>query len=268
MKKFIKIILSLFLVILFLITSTGIGLWYLWSSNLPYIGSIRDYSPPVITEVFSDDGQIIGQFWDERRILVPLDEISRHIINAFTAAEDSRFFQHKGIDFLSILRAFFKNIKSGRIEQGGSTITQQVTKSILLKSFERTYKRKVREVLLSLQIEREFSKGEILYLYLNQIYMGHGLYGVEAASQVYFGKKASELTIAQSALLAGLAQAPSRDSPIKHLDRAKIRQKYVLVRMKAEGFIDDEQFEEALETKLEIQPNKEQYPQRAPYFLE
>ena len=268
MKKFIKIILSLFLVILFLITSTGIGLWYLWSSNLPYIGSLRDYNPPIITEVFADDGQIIGQFSDERRILVPLDEISRHIINAFIAAEDSRFFQHKGIDFLSILRALFKNIKSGRIEQGGSTITQQVTKSILLKSFARTYKRKVREVLLSLQIEREFSKGEILYLYLNQLYMGHGLYGVEAASQLYFGKKASELTIAQSALLAGLAQAPSRDSPIKHLDRAKIRQKYVLERMKAEGFIDDEQFEEALETKLEIQPNKEQYPQRAHYFLE
>jgi len=268
MKKLIKITLSLFLVILFLITSTGIGLWYLWSSNLPYIGFLRDYNPPVITEVFADDGQIIGQFSDERRILVPLDEISRHIIDAFIAAEDARFFQHRGIDLSSILRALLKNIKSGRIEQGGSTITQQVTKSLLLKNFAKTYKRKVREVLLSLQIEREFSKGEILYLYLNQIYLGHGLYGVETASQVYFGKKASELTIAQSALLAGLAQAPSRDSPIKHLDRAKIRQKYVLERMKAEGFIDDKQFEEALETRLEIQPNKEQYPQRAPYFLE
>ncbi len=268
MKKFIKITLSLFLVILFLITSTGIGLWYLWSSNLPYIGSLRDYNPPVITEVLADDGQIIGQFSDERRILVPLDEISRYIIDAFIAAEDARFFQHRGIDLSSILRALLKNIKAGRIEQGGSTITQQVTKSLLLKNFAKTYKRKVREVLLSLQIEREFSKGEILYLYLNQIYLGHGLYGVETASQVYFGKKASELTIAQSALLAGLAQAPSRDSPIKHLDRAKIRQKYVLERMKAEGFIDDEQFEEALETRLEIQPNKEQYPQKALYFLE
>ncbi len=268
MKKFIKITLSLFLVILFLITSTGIGLWYLWSSNLPYIGSLRDYNPPVITEVLADDGQIIGQFSDERRILVPLDEISRYIIDAFIAAEDARFFQHRGIDLSSILRALLKNIKSGRIEQGGSTITQQVTKSLLLKNFAKTYKRKVREVLLSLQIEREFSKGEILYLYLNQTYLGHGLYGVETASQVYFGKKASELTIAQSALLAGLAQAPSRDSPIKHLDRAKIRQKYVLERMKAEGFIDDEQFEEALETRLEIQPNKEQYPQKALYFLE
>jgi len=268
MKTFIKITLFIFLLILFLMSVAGIGLWYLWSSNLPYIGSLKDYNPPIVTEVFADDGQIIGQFWDERRILAPLEQISNHTINAFVAAEDGRFFQHKGIDPLSILRALFKNVKAGRIEQGGSTITQQVTKSLLLKNPARTYKRKVREVLLSLQIESEFSKEEILYLYLNQIYLGHSLYGIEAASQVYFGKKASELNIAESALLAGLAQAPSRDSPIKHFDRAKLRQRYVLERVKVEGFIDDEEFEEALKTKLEIQPNKEQYAKRAPYFLE
>jgi len=268
MKKLIKIALFVFLVIFFLIASTGIALWYLWSSNLPYIGSLKDYNPPIITEVFADDGQAIGQFWDERRILVPLEEISNHAINAFIAAEDARFFQHGGIDFLSILRALFKNIMARRIEQGGSTITQQVTKSLLLKNPEKTYRRKLREALLSLQIEREFSKEKILYLYLNQIYLAHGLYGVEAASQIYFGKKAKELNIAESALLAGLAQAPSRDSPIKHFDRAKLRQKYVLERMKTEGFIDDKQFEEALNTKLKIKPNKEQGPRKAPYFLE
>jgi penicillin-binding protein 1A len=268
MRKFIKITLFLFLVILFLITSTGIGLWYLWSSNLPYVGSLKEYNPPIITKVFADDGEIIGQFWDERRILVPLDGISKYVIDAFIAAEDARFFQHRGIDFLSIVRAFFKNIRAGRIEQGGSTITQQVIKSLLLKNPARTYKRKVREALLALQIEREFSKEEILYLYLNQIYLGHRQYGVEAASQAYFGKKASELNIAESALLAGLARAPSKDSPVKHLDRAKLRQRYVLERMKADGSIDDEQFNEALKTKLEIQPNEEQYPQKAPYFLE
>lgn len=268
MKKLIKITIFVFLVIFLSIASIGIALWYLWSSNLPYIGSLKDYNPPIITEIFADDGQVIGQFWDERRILVPLDEVSNHTINAFVAAEDARFFKHSGIDFLGILRALFKNIKARRIEQGGSTITQQVTKSLLLKNPARTYKRKLREALLSLQIERGFSKEKILYLYLNQIYLAHGLHGVEAASQVYFGKKASELNIAESALLAGLSQAPSRDSPIKHFDRAKIRQKYVLERMNAEGFIDDKEFQEALKTKLKIKPNKEQNPQKVPYFLE
>ncbi len=268
MRRFIKIALALFVAVLLLITSMGIALWYIWSSNLPYIGSLKDYNPPIITEVFANDGQIIGQFWDERRILVPIEEIPDHTIDAFIGAEDDRFFQHKGIDLSSILRALFKNIKAGRIEQGGSTITQQVTKSLLLKNPARTYKRKVREALLSLQIEREFSKGEILYRYLNQIYLGNRLYGIEAASQGYFGKKTSELSIAESALLAGLAQAPSRDSPIKHPERAKLRQKYVLERMKAEGYIDDKEFEEASNTKLEIQPKEEQYSKRAPYFLE
>jgi penicillin-binding protein 1A len=268
MKKCIKIGLFLILFITLLIASTGIALWYIWSSNLPYIGSLKNYNPPIITKVFSDDGQIIGKFSDEKRVLVPLEKIPTHTINAFTAVEDARFFQHKGIDFLGIMRAFFKNIKARRIEQGGSTITQQVTKSLLLKNPARTYKRKVREVLLSLQIEKEFSKDKILYLYLNQIYMGHGLYGIEAASEVYFGKDTRELNIAESALLAGLAQAPSRDDPIKHFNRAKLRQKYVLGRMKDEGFINDKQFQEALTTKLTIKSEKERYSKKAPYFLE
>ena len=268
MKKLIKIGLFLFLFFTLLVASTGIALWYLWSSNLPYIGSLKNYNPPIITKIFADDGQIIGKFSDEKRVLVPLDEISPHTINAFIAVEDSRFFQHKGIDFLGILRALFKNIKARRIEQGGSTITQQVTKSLLLKNPARTYKRKVREALLSLQIEKEFSKDKILYLYLNQIYMGHGLYGIEAASEVYFGKETRELNTAESALLAGLAQAPSRDDPIKHFNRAKLRQKYVLGRMKDEGFINEKQFNEALQTELIIQSEKEKYHKKAPYFLE
>ena len=268
MKKCIKIGLFLILFLTLLITSTGIALWYLWSSNLPYIGSLKNYNPPIITKVFAEDGQIIGKFSDEKRVLVPLNKIPTHTINAFTAVEDARFFQHKGIDFLGIARALFKNIKARRIEQGGSTITQQVTKSLLLKNPARTYKRKVREALLSLQIEKEFSKNKILYLYLNQIYMGHGLYGIEAASEVYFGKETRELNTAESALLAGLAQAPSRDDPIKHFNRARLRQKYVLERMKDEGFLNDKQFKEALKTKLTIKSEKEQYPKKAPYFLE
>jgi penicillin-binding protein 1A len=268
MKKLAIIGMIGFVVVFLSLASLGVALWYLWSSNLPYIGTLKDYNPPIITEVFADDGQLIGQFWEEKRILVPVSDISPHLIDAFVAAEDARFFKHQGIDVLGIIRALMKNLKAGRIEQGGSTITQQITKSLLLKNPERTYKRKAREALLSLQIEKEFTKEEILHLYLNQIYLGQGLYGVEAASQTYFGKPASELNIAEAALLAGLAQAPSRDSPIKHLDRAKARQRYVLERMKIEGFISQGELEEALLTELTVREKGEGRPHEAPYFLE
>jgi penicillin-binding protein 1A len=268
MKTVFKIGLFGFIIVFLAIAGIGLGLWYVWSSNLPYIGSLKNYNPPIITEILDDKGQVITQFSDERRILIPLEQVSYHTIKAFIAAEDDRFFEHKGIDFVSIARALFKNIMAGKIEQGGSTITQQVTKSLLLKNPARTYKRKVREALLSLQIEREFSKEEILYLYLNQIYLGHGQYGVEAASRTYFGKTASELSIAESAVLAGLAQAPSKDSPIKHLDRAKIRQKYVLDRMREEGFISDQEHEEALAAPLYIRPEKDEILEKAAHFIE
>ena len=268
MKLVIKISLFGFIIVFLAVAGIGVALWYLWSSNLPYIGSLKNYNPPIITEILDDKGQVITQFSDEKRILVPLEQVSYHTVKAFIAAEDDRFFEHKGIDFVSIARAFFKNIMAGKIEQGGSTITQQVTKSLLLKNPARTYKRKVREALLSLQIEREFSKEEILYLYLNQIYLGHGQYGVEAASRTYFGKKASELSIAESAVLAGLAQAPSKDSPIKHFDRAKTRQKYVLERMREEGFISDQEHEEALAEPLYIRPEEDEVLEKAAHFIE
>jgi penicillin-binding protein 1A len=268
MKLVIKISLFGFLIVFLAVAGIGVSLWYLWSSNLPYIGSLKNYDPPIITEILDDKGQVITQFSDEKRILVPLEQVSYHTVKAFIAAEDDRFFEHKGIDFVSIARAFLKNIMAGKIEQGGSTITQQVTKSLLLKNPARTYKRKVREALLSLQIEREFSKEEILYLYLNQIYLGHGQYGVEAASRTYFGKKASELSIAESAVLAGLAQAPSRDSPIKHFDRARNRQKYVLERMREEGFISDQEYEEALAEPLYIRPEEDEVLEKAAHFIE
>ncbi|MBN1225843.1 MAG: PBP1A family penicillin-binding protein [Deltaproteobacteria bacterium] len=269
MKKFFIIVLILFISAFFLVISAGMALWYLWSSNLPYIGSLKDYNPPIITEVFSEDGIVISSFFDEKRILVSLDNVSENLIHAFIAAEDARFFQHGGIDFSGILRALIKNIMAGKIEQGGSTITQQVTKSLLLKNPERTYKRKAREALLSLQIERALSKEKILYLYLNQIYLGHGLYGVGAASQVYFGKEVKDLSIAESALLAGLAKAPSRDDPVNHLDRAKKRQRYVLERMREERFITNEEFEAALNEELDLEPYKKEDPLKdVPYFTE
>ncbi|MBW1851550.1 MAG: transglycosylase domain-containing protein, partial [Deltaproteobacteria bacterium] len=206
MKRFLKFILWLFSCGAFLGCCIGVYLWYVWSSNMPYIDSMKEYRPPIITEFFSDHGEVIGRFWFEKRIIIPLERLPNSLINAFLAAEDARFFEHRGVDFPSIVRALYKNLASGKIEQGGSTITQQVTRSLLLRNTKRTYRRKAREAILSIQLERNFSKDRILFLYLNQIYLGHGAYGVEAAARTYFGKPAEDLDIAESALLAGLPQ--------------------------------------------------------------
>jgi penicillin-binding protein 1A len=268
LKKVIRFLIFGFAALCLFLIAIGAVLYYFWSSNLPYIGSLREYNPPIITEIYSDDGQLIGRFWDEKRIVVSLDQVPTQLINAFIAAEDARFFKHEGVDFHSIFRAFIKNLVAGQIEQGGSTITQQVTRSLLLKSQERTYKRKAREAILSLQIEKSFSKEQILFLYLNQIYMGHGTYGVEAASLTYFDKKADELNLAESALLAGLPQAPSRYSPIQNLDRAKARQKYVLERMREEGFISKAEEIEAFNTPIVITGKGESSFEKSPCFTE
>ncbi|MBW2063863.1 MAG: PBP1A family penicillin-binding protein [Deltaproteobacteria bacterium] len=268
MKKVIKALIWVFLLLAFVAGGIGAGLWYVWSSNLPYIGSLKEYSPPIISEIYSEDGEVIGRFWEEKRIVVPLDQVPKHLIQAFIAAEDARFFQHQGIDIPGIVRAFVKNLKAGRIEQGGSTITQQVTKSLLLKNPEKTYRRKFREAILSFQIEKNFSKEQILFLYLNQIYLGHGAYGVEAAARTYFNKSVSELSLAESALLAGLPQAPSRYSLINHFDRAKARQKYVLSRMREEGFITEEEERKALQAKVDVTRPEENPFEKAPYFTE
>jgi penicillin-binding protein 1A len=260
-------ILAAFLFALF-VSSTGAVLWYLWSSNLPYIGSIKEYNPPIITEIYSGDGEAIGRFWDEKRILVSLEDVPQNLIDAFVAAEDARFFEHEGVDLMGIVRAFFKNVVAGKIAQGGSTITQQVTRSLLLENREKTYRRKAREAILSLQIEKSFSKERILFLYLNQIYLGHGAYGVEAAARTYFNKKAEDLELAESALLAGLPQAPSRYSPLVNFDKAKGRQRYVLQRMREEGYITEEEQRGALQFALTIQPTEKAAFEQAPYFAE
>jgi penicillin-binding protein 1A len=243
-------------------------IWYVWSSNLPYIGTLKDYRPPLITEIYSDSGEVIGRLWEEKRILVSLDQLPEHLIQAFIAAEDSRFYKHEGVDLLSIIRAFIKNTLAGRIEQGGSTITQQVAKSLLLKDTEKTYRRKVREATLSFQVEKEFPKEKILFLYLNQIYLGQGAYGVESAARTYFDKSAADLNIAESAILAGLTQAPSRYSLMAHFEKAKSRQQYVLQRMKEEGYISREQEVEAWGTEIVINENPERTFEKAPYFTE
>jgi len=268
MRRFLKAMLVLVLLAFLAAGGAGAYLWYVWSSNLPYIGSLEEYHPPIITEIYSGGGEVIGRFWEEKRIVVPLERMPRHLVEAFVAAEDDRFFEHKGVDFQSIFRAFIKNIQAGKIAQGGSTITQQVTRSLLLKNPKKTYRRKAREALLSLQIEKTFSKERILFLYLNQIYLGHGAYGVEAAARTYFGKPAMDLTVAESAMLAGLPQAPSRYSAFRNFPRAKKRQRYVLDRMVAEGYIDQEQADRAFAQPLPLQEAEENPFDKAPYFTE
>ena len=245
----------------------GIGVYFYLSSNLPQIGSLTEYHPPIITTVYSDDGRKIAEFFEERRIIKPLDEIPQELINAFIAAEDSRFYKHKGIDFYSIVRAFFKNLEAGTIVQGGSTITQQVTKSFLLTP-EKSYTRKLKEAILAYRIDKAFNKTEILYLYLNQIYLGHGAYGVEAAAENYFGKSAKDLNLAECAILAGLPQAPTKYSPFRYPERAKQRQIYVLNRMVDESFITNIEATEAINTPVEIKPRRNWYIEEIPYYTE
>jgi penicillin-binding protein 1A len=268
LKRIVKPAVVLFILACVLAAGAGGTLWFVWSSNLPYIGSLREYHPPVITEVYSEEGEAIGRFWEEKRIVVSLDSMPKHLIQAFIAAEDARFYEHEGVDLLSILRALISNIVAGRVEQGGSTITQQVAKSLLLKETEKTYRRKVREATLSLQIEKEFSKERILHLYLNQIYLGQGAYGVEAAARTYFDKTASELNLAESAMLAGLTQAPSRYSLLLHFNRAKARQKYVLERMREEKFITPFEGKDALASPIHVNRMAESSFDKAPYFTE
>ena len=260
----------LIMLVIILTTIGGLtvtGYYYYLQENLPKITSLKDYLPPVITMVYSDDGRKIAEFYKERRVIVPLSKTPQILIDAFVSAEDARFFKHEGIDFFSVVRAMFKNIEAGTIVQGGSTITQQVTKSFFLTP-ERSYVRKIKEAILSYRIDKKFTKDEILFLYLNQIYLGHGAYGIEAAAENYFGKSVKELNLAECSILAGLPQAPSKYSPFRFPERARKRQIYVLNRMLAEGYITNIQATEAINTKLDIKPKKNWFIEEAPWYTE
>ncbi|MDP2107023.1 MAG: transglycosylase domain-containing protein, partial [Desulfobulbaceae bacterium] len=211
------------------------SLYLLAALNLPDISSMADYQPNATSLIFDKDNETIGWAFTENRRLANIEEMPKLLTKAFIAAEDARFFQHQGVDTLSIVRALIHNIRSGG-KQGASTITQQVARSLLL-SPEKTYTRKIKEAILAYRIDKFLSKNEILHIYLNQIYLGEGTYGVGAAAQTYFGKTLKNLTLAEISILAGLPQAPSRYSPFKHFERAKARQAYVLNRMAEDGYI-------------------------------
>ena len=265
--KGMKISIVVMMIFITALTVFGVVSYFYFTHDLPSIETLKNYSPPTVTKIFSEEGEVIGKFFYEKREVVSLDRIPNHLIQAFIAGEDARFFQHKGLDYLAILRALFKNIFSGEIVQGGSTITQQVVKSLLL-SPEKSFARKIREAILAYKIERYLTKEEILFLYLNQIYLGHGAYGIAAAAENYFGKTIEELTIAESALLAGLPQAPSKNSPYHHPQQAKKRQVYILNRMVEEGFISSNEAIKAAQAPY-ITRNKEKPSiEKALHFVE
>ena len=236
-------------------------------ATLPKVDRLADYKPPIVSQVFGDDGSLVGEFYLERRTVVPVEKIPKKLINAFVAAEDANFYQHKGIDYMGIVRAAFKNLISLSKKEGASTITQQVAKSMLLTP-EKKYSRKLKEAILASRMEKTLTKDEILYIYLNQIYLGSGAYGVQLAAETYFGKDVDQLNLAEMAMLAGLPKAPTLYSPIKHLDRAKQRQAYVLERMVKEGYITQAEADHASNTPIVIHSRKKVNSDQSAYFLE
>lgn len=247
----IKWILLLF--VLFVLSTAGGYLAI--AKGTPSISELKKYRAAEGTKVYADDDSLLGEFKEEKGIYVPLSKIPEHLKNAVIATEDSRFYKHKGIDYIGIGRALIKDIMHMSLKEGGSTITQQLAK-ILFLTPEKTLKRKVREAQLAIKLESELSKEEILELYLNRVYLGHGAYGVEMASQRYFGKSVSHLTLPESALITGLIKAPNTFSPFNDLVRAKDRQEVVLMRMEEEGYIKPSEREWAKQQPLNLQSSR------------
>ncbi len=234
--------------------------------GLPDISGLRSYNPPMVTEVLDADHHPIAYWYREKRWPVPLSKMPKRLIQAFLAAEDARFYEHPGIDFIGVIRAILKNVEAGEIVEGASTITQQVTRSLLLTP-KRSWIRKIKEAILAWQIDAALTKDQILTIYLNQIYLGEGAYGVEAAARTYFAKHVWDLNLAECALFAGLPKAPSRYDPVRHMDLAKRRQAYVLRRMLELGYITPQEAEEAERAPLVLKREALNPPPGSNYFL-
>lgn len=240
-------------VVLLLFGVAGVGgVLYYFSQDLPSLSSADSYAPSQATRIYSDENKVVGEYYIEKRVFVPFERMPKHLIQAILAVEDARFYEHRGFDPIRIVRAFLKNIESGEIRQGASTITQQVTRSLFLTP-ERTIQRKIKELILSRKMELMLEKDEILEIYLNQIYFGHGAYGVQVASKTYFGKDVSEISLEEAAFLAGLPKAPNNYSPYRAPEKAKFRQRVVLKRLLVEQYITQEEYREAFEKDLVFQ---------------
>ena len=255
---------------LFLVVSTGIGaigLWFYLLPKLPPIDVLKDVRFQVPLRVYARDGALIAEFGEKRRVPVKLSEVPKQMIQAVLAAEDDRFYQHPGVDWQGLLRAAIHLAKTGEKGQGGSTVTMQVARNFFL-SREKTYLRKLNEILLAIKIERVLSKDDILELYLNKIYLGHRAYGVAAAAQVYYGVKIQNLGLAQLAMIAGLPKAPSRFNPVVNPDRATDRRNYVLGRMRTLGMIDEDTYQQAIEAPVTARLHGQAIEVEAPYIAE
>jgi penicillin-binding protein 1A len=243
--------------ILFLVGVAGVAvlLWH-FSKDLPDYSQLQDYEPPVMTRVHAADGSLVAEYARERRLYLPIQAVPKRVINAFISAEDKNFYEHGGLDFNGIARAavlYAQNIGTSRRPQGASTITQQVAKNFLLTN-EVSFERKIKEALLALKIERTYSKEKILELYLNEIYLGLGAYGIAAASLLYFDKSVHELTLAEAAYLAALPKAPTQLHPFRRRERAIERRNYVIGRMVEDGYISDQEAEKARKEPLNVTP--------------
>ncbi len=235
--------------------------------ELPDVSAVQKYDPAIATKILDADGEVVAEYYAERRRIVNLKDIPQHVIDAFLAAEDAEYYKHGGLDFPGIARAAYANAMEGRIRQGGSTITQQLVRYVML-SQDRTFERKIREALLALDLESKMSKDAVLCKYLNVIYLGSGAYGVEEAAHTYFGVPARDLSLAQGAMLAGLVQGPSRLSPRHNLEGAKSRQRWVLGQMMEHGFVTTDEAKEALKEKIVINHSSFGNEIVAPYYVE
>jgi penicillin-binding protein 1A len=257
------------IIILLIILSALIGVLgsftYWVFSDLPKIKRLEEYTPIESSRVYSSDGKVIAELYVERRTFVPYYQIPEHVKRAFISVEDIRFYYHPGVDLIGIMRALWCDIRAGGIVEGGSTITQQLARMLFLKP-GRSVKRKLKEAALSILIEKQYTKDEILGLYLNQAYFGTRAYGIEAASQTYFGKSVSELTTGEAALLGSLPKAPSLYSPFKNAEGARERRSVVLKKMLSHDFITEKEFEKGMAEPLPKTPHMRRY--EAPYFIE
>ncbi|MCX7793793.1 MAG: PBP1A family penicillin-binding protein [Thermodesulfovibrionales bacterium] len=249
-----KLLLILFLSLFILFTISGAG-YFAVARGIPTIDEIKEQKTYRGTKVFANDNVLIGEITIERGIHISIKDLPRHVIDAVVATEDERFWRHGGIDYIAIARALINDIIHAEIRQGGSTITQQLAKVMFL-SPERTISRKLKEAVLALRLEKNMTKEEILEQYLNRVYFGHGAYGIEMASRIYFGKSARQLKLHEAALLAGLIRAPALYSPYNNIVRARERQLYVLQRMRDAGFITKDEFEKASASPVEISGSK------------
>jgi penicillin-binding protein 1A len=237
------------------------------NDRLPPLDALAEYRPKIPLRIFTSDGVLIGEFGEERRSVARIADVPDVMKNAILSAEDAHFFEHSGVDFKGVLRAALGNFTAGGIEQGASTITMQLARNFFLSS-ERTYTRKIYEVLLALKIEESLSKDQILEVYFNQIFLGKRAYGFASAAQIYFGKPLNKLSAAEAAMLAGLPKAPSRFNPIENPKRAAERQRYILRRMRDAGYLKEDEYQAALNEELKFMASTTEFPLHAPYVAE